>query len=316
MNDAAAEKVVPVGMTAGRLLREARQAQGLHIAALASAIKVAPRKLELLESDRFDELPDATFTRALAQTVCRSLKIDAAPVLALLPGRQGSRLGQGSDGLNAPFRERPGRPEPSDWSNLARPAIWGPLLLLLAAAGVYLIPHRWLGAGSTQSRAAGDLAAAAPSAAMPAAAAVASGVAQADPPVAAASDVAGTTAAAAPASEASGAAAANAESASADAASPTFASTTVTNPTAAAPSAAPGLLQLHVSAQSWVEVIDARGQSLLSRLIQPGESVDLDGAPPLKVKIGNAAATEVVFRGQSVELASHTRDNLARLELK
>ena len=80
--------------TAGRLLREARQAQGLHIAALASAIKVAPRKLELLEADRLDELPDATFTRALAQTVCRSLKIDAAPILALLPPPSGHRLEQ------------------------------------------------------------------------------------------------------------------------------------------------------------------------------------------------------------------------------
>ena len=67
--------------SAGRLLREAREKQGLHIAALAAAIKVAPKKLELLESDRFDALPDATFTRALAQTVCRALKIDPAPVL-------------------------------------------------------------------------------------------------------------------------------------------------------------------------------------------------------------------------------------------
>ena len=67
--------------SAGALLRQARQAQGLHIAALAAAIKVTPRKLELLEADRYDELPDATFVRALAQTVCRSLKIDAAPVL-------------------------------------------------------------------------------------------------------------------------------------------------------------------------------------------------------------------------------------------
>jgi cytoskeleton protein RodZ len=57
--------------TAGRLLREARERQGLHIAALAASIKVAQKKLELLEADRFDALPDATFTRALAQTVCR-----------------------------------------------------------------------------------------------------------------------------------------------------------------------------------------------------------------------------------------------------
>ena len=77
------------GSGAGALLRAARERQGLHIAALAAAIKVSQRKLEALEADRFDELPDATFTRALAQTVCRQLKIDPKPVLERLPlGRQ------------------------------------------------------------------------------------------------------------------------------------------------------------------------------------------------------------------------------------
>jgi cytoskeleton protein RodZ len=56
--------------SAGRLLREARERQGLHIAVLAASIKVTSKKLELLEADCFDALPDATFTRALAQTVC------------------------------------------------------------------------------------------------------------------------------------------------------------------------------------------------------------------------------------------------------
>src|SRR5688500_5851649 len=42
--------------TAGSLLRAARQAQGLHIAALAATIKVSHRKLEFLEADRLDEL--------------------------------------------------------------------------------------------------------------------------------------------------------------------------------------------------------------------------------------------------------------------
>ena len=48
-------------VTAGRLLREAREAAGLHIASLAVSLKVPVRKLELLEADRFDELPDAVF---------------------------------------------------------------------------------------------------------------------------------------------------------------------------------------------------------------------------------------------------------------
>src|ERR1700740_3391776 len=90
--------------SAGALLRQARQAQGLHIAALSAAIKVTPRKLELLEADQFDQLPDATFTRALAQTVCRALKIDAAPVLALLPRPHGNRLGDVREGLNNQLR--------------------------------------------------------------------------------------------------------------------------------------------------------------------------------------------------------------------
>src|SRR5689334_24448147 len=92
--------------SAGRLLREARERQGLHIAALAAAIKVPPHKLEMLEADRFDALPDATFTRALAQTVCRALKIDPAGVLVLLPPTSaGHRLEHVGGGLNAPFRE-------------------------------------------------------------------------------------------------------------------------------------------------------------------------------------------------------------------
>jgi cytoskeleton protein RodZ len=83
----------------------------------------------------------------------------------------------------------------------------------------------------------------------------------------------------------------------------------------ASAAAVAGILQLRCTEESWVEVRDARGQSLLSRNVQPGESVGLDGALPLRVTIGNAAATQLAFRGQPVNLASRTRDNVARLEL-
>ena len=42
-------------MTAGALLRAAREASGLHIAALAVAMKVPVKKLEALEADRRSE---------------------------------------------------------------------------------------------------------------------------------------------------------------------------------------------------------------------------------------------------------------------
>jgi cytoskeleton protein RodZ len=67
---------------------------------------------------------------------------------------------------------------------------------------------------------------------------------------------------------------------------------------------------------SWVEVTDAGGRSLIARTLAAGEAVGLDGEFPLRVKIGNAAATEVQLRGQRVDLAAATRDNIARLELK
>ena len=85
--------------------------------------------------------------------------------------------------------------------------------------------------------------------------------------------------------------------------------------TAVAPTLA-GVLQLRTTAPSWVEVVDASGQAIVGRLVQPGEALSLDGAMPFKLRIGNATGTQVLFRGQPVPLAPYTRDNVARFELK
>ena len=276
--------------TAGALLRRARQAQGLHIAALAASIKVVPRKLELLEADRFDELPDPTFTRALAHTVCRALKVDPAPILALLPPPKGHRLEHVSEGLNTPFRERPGRLEPKEWAGATSPLLWLALVLVIGAATIYLIPAGWLPSrlpGLTRAPVNPTVVTTVPAAAtaaLPAPQAVASGVL--------------APAAAVPA-EAS------------------LAQTPVATETeAVAAASAAGVLQMRATAPSWVDVTDARGQSLLTRVLQPGENVGLDGVLPLKVRIGNASGTQVTFRGQALELAAFTRDNVAQLHLK
>ena len=276
--------------SAGGMLRQARQAQGLHIAALAAAIKVSPRKLELLESDQFDQLPDATFTRALAQTVCRSLKIDAAPVLALMPPPRGHRLEEISEGLNTPFRERPGRLVPGEWVSLSSPLLWLAALLLLGALVVYFMPAAWLPAARER------LSAETRSVVVPAVVSEAASAVVAAAPVLATSTVVETVVSPAPEPAASGGVA--------------------EVPASAFEAAAAGVLQLHANERSWVEVTDARGKSLISRLVEAGEDVGLDGVMPLKVRIGNAGATKVVFRGQPLELGAFTRDNVARLELK
>jgi cytoskeleton protein RodZ len=298
----ASVSVDDAALTAGGMLRAARERQGVHIAVLAAAIKVSPRKLDALEGDRFQELPDATFTRALAQTVCRALKIDAQPVLAKLPSSGPAPLDQVSSGLNTPFRERPGRMDAAT-ALPRRPLIWAGVALLVAAGALLVLPVQdwnW----SLASLSAGPAPAAA------------------------------TTPAAATATAPAGATAASAVApAVADAAAPTASGVAVASLPASAPPTAPVIETVHsappaeaaVAARgatltttdpSWIEVIDGGGQTVFSRVVQPGEAVNLDGALPLRMKIGNARATQLVFRGQPVDLETFTRDNVARVELK
>ena len=309
---ASAAPAAPKATTAGGLLRQARQAQGLHIAALAATIKVVPRKLELLESDQYDKLPDATFTRALAQAVCRTLKVDAKPVLALLPPLNGHRLEQVSEGLKTPFRERPGHFVPRDWAGVTSPALWIAVLLVVGAVLLYALPAGWL---PLPTKAASDAgAAAAASAPFAASAGEAEGqrnaAAMGDAMTAGPESATPSVLAGEPAVPASLPSAVPGAAQGAAAISPA-----ISVPASAPPSAA-GVLQIRTTAQSWVGVVDARGTALLGRMVLPGEAVGFDGPLPLKVRIGNASATALVFRGQPVELAPFTIGNVARLELK
>ena len=67
--------------SAGGMIRNARQAQGIDLASLAAMLKIPLRRLEALENGRHEELQGPTFERALAQAACRVLKIDPKPVL-------------------------------------------------------------------------------------------------------------------------------------------------------------------------------------------------------------------------------------------
>jgi cytoskeleton protein RodZ len=289
--------------SAGALLRAAREREGLHLAVLAATIKVTPAKLQALEQDRYDELPNATFTRALAQSVCRSLKIDPRPVLALLPQVEAPPL-EGSVGrLNAPFQERSSRRDGQGLTLASKPMFWAGGLLLLAAVVVGLLPS--------------DLFESAPALpAMPAASApavAASVPAVAPPPTSMPSAAAPASAAPPP----GGAAAAESPRADAPAvAAMPPASSPVPDVRAAAAPPAAGLLGLRATADSWIEVVDAQEQVVFSRVLRAGESTAVDGRPPLRVRIGNAGATEVTFRGQPVDLAPYTRVNVARLDLR
>ena len=133
-------EVAADGMTAGMLLRRAREAAGLHVATLAVSLKVPVRKLEALEEDKYDQLSDAVFVRALASSVCRTLKIDPQPVLERLPQSAAPRLVQDREGINAPFRAPGDGPKPSWLEALTRPTSLAVAALLLGALVIALLP--------------------------------------------------------------------------------------------------------------------------------------------------------------------------------
>jgi cytoskeleton protein RodZ len=312
--------------TAGALLRAARQAQGLHVAALATTLKVPPRKLEALESDRYDEFQGATFVRALAQAACRALKIDPGPVLERLPELDSGALSQLERGLNAPFRERGARRESAEMPAASSAVLLVVVALILGTLAFMFWPANWHLPSLTSVTAPPTSAADTPPVEtgaplnVPGAPVGAASVAESAFP-ASALPTAGLPAAQLPGQagvsstvppQPASAAGARGAASAPGAVSPAPA------PVASTALAAPGgtMLQLQAHKPSWIEVVDGRSQVLLARTLAAGEAVGFDGVLPLRVKIGNVAGTEVSFRGRPVDLAPQTRDNVARLELK
>ncbi len=302
-------KAGPGVVTAGAWLREAREKQALQIAAVAAMLKVPQAKLEALEADRWQDLTDMTFVRALAKAVCRTLKLDATEVLALLP-RGGERELDVSKGINTPFRERGGRDEGLSLSLLQRPLVWGPVLMLLAAAAVYWLPNNLLAPSPVSSVAVGP--AALPASEAPVEAAASDAV-TAEPLAQAASAVPVP----APAPMAAVPVVAAAASAVVAAAAPAPKPVAAATETASTPAPVGDVLpvKIHIKTESWISVTDARGQVLISKLVQPGEDPELVGQLPLKVTIGNVAGTELSLRGSRIDLAARSKDNVARIEL-
>lgn len=282
-----------VALTAGQLLRNAREAAGLHVAALAVSMKIPVKKLEALEADRLDLLHDAVFVRALASSVCRTLKIDAAPVLSRLPGNMAPRLKPDERGINAPFRA-PGKGVRTSLSNLlSKPAalIVGALLfgaLLVAFFPDIKVPES-LSDATGSNLPAENVAPPVSQSAVTAEPKVQPELLVASSPVIAVQEQA--PAVLQTASE--------------------VVSRVVTN----VPEST-GLVVFKARGPSWVKVVDANGVIQLSKTLSEGETATASGAIPLSVVVGRVDVTDVEIRGKAFSLASVARENVARFEVK
>ncbi len=321
-------------VSAGMLLRHARETAGLHIAALAVALKVPVKKLEALEMDRHDLLPDTVFVRALASSVCRTLKIDAAPVLVLLPQAVVPSYRQAPLVAPASFSAYPSSARPLKRTSLSGPALMAGLLLVVGAVALVFLPAIKDAVASFKARSLqggsifGVVTNSTASLFARSADAETSAV-----PVSADIDVLVASARATDSN--SSATSANspvalplpppvkpltlqvAGSVARPAAAVSLPPATSSPAIAVEQSAADRLVTFSAATQSsWVKVTDAKGAVVLSRTIAPGEAVSAAGALPLSVVVGRADATRVQVRGQAFDLATYSRENVARFEVK
>lgn len=303
----------------GGALRTARESQGLSMQDIASRLRLGPRQIEALETDNFTALPEPTIVRGFIRNYAKQLKINAEPLLdaynVLVPGSDLHRLivkPSANMKMTGHKKLKPGRY----------------LLVVLAALlgfGFWLFyqsyiqkPHpnalseSVIGDGvdiqgvNTESAVSTEPL---PEAALPAA--------EREAALQTSTEL---TLPAAPSADAT--------LIPADANLSNTATTNATLPTpvvpvepAVLPPAAPNpngvtKLEFNATQETWINVVDASGREIYNKIIFAGSRETIDVTPPVNVTVGNAGATSLSMGGKPVDLAPHSRQNVAHIKLE
>jgi cytoskeleton protein RodZ len=308
------------GLPGVQLLAE-RRAQGLSLGDVARQLKLSVRQVEALERDEYAAFPGPVFVRGFLRNYAKLLQLDPEALVAraAIAAGPGSHAAASMPPTPVPLQEsRSGRRSRFGFGTLTL----GLVLLIVVAAAIY---------DARNKPAPVSLA---PASAVPGGQAHSPQHADSPPPSAPGTSVA-------PAAVAPGAAVAPAATdapAAPDATAgvaPAAATTTTAPASTAAPTAAPGAapaaapptpasppaagvaeIKLNFDDESWVEVKDGTGAVIFSRLNPAGAEQVVTGAAPLDVVIGNARSVRLSYRNKPVDLAPHTRVDVARVRLE
>lgn len=290
----------------GEQLRLARESRGMQIVDIAQMLKLGQRQVEALEGGDWNGLPGHTFIRGFVRNYARLMQLDPAPMMAQLDRileKPVSSLGMQDTGP-APMPDASG----SGVSRRDRQVMLiGVGLVVLAALAYTLMPADLSALRTTVQSLLDSLAKkeVAEQLAPPAAPAAQSAVGNEPvfPPGATPQQVmypqvlapAETTAAAAPSAQAGEGVAPGQASVSA---------------------ALPPQLRFLFDKDSWIEVRDRDNKVVFSQRLTAGTEQAVSGQGPLSLTIGYAPGVRLFWRGQPVDLAPHTKGDVARLVLE
>ena len=289
------------GNEASAALKDARLSQGIDIATLASLLKVPAHKLQALEQGRFEKLPDPVFTRALASSMCRILKLDPAPVLRQLPPITTFKAIPQNRGINTPFRARVSSQAVPVRHQLSIPAIWLGLVLLASALVLFFLPSiepefSWLRHAKQVVGSPFQVAQLTPGAITVVTPVSGSDRLQAGiENFASGNPVASEIAVLAPG----------------PATLPTPPLLTDTIAAASKPT-----VTFRAKSTSNVKVTDGGDTIVFDRVLRSGESASLSGLLPLSIVVSRASAVQVQVRGEAFDLGVVSKNNVARFEVK
>lgn len=282
---------------AGDGLRRTREAQGLSISEVAHALKLNPRQIEALEAGRFDLLPGYAFTRGFLRNYARLLKIDPAPFLAQLKQPEAD-----ANVELAPSSNAQGEMPEIGRGRFRRSVIPG-ILAALALLGVVVAGWYY---DTLRSKPTEELAASLPT--------PVEVVPQSEPAPS------GETVTPVPVGPI---VAAPAEGAPAPLAAPTppamanEAATVATPAAVEVPKTADGVdrLVFEFTQDAWVEIKDASGKIIFSRLGKAGSREQVEARAPFSLVVGNARYVKLERNGTPVNLNASTKVTVARLKL-
>jgi cytoskeleton protein RodZ len=302
----------------GARLRAARLANGLELDRVAAQLHIQPHQVEALEQDNYDAFAARVFVRGYVRNYARLVNLSADAMLAMFdavyPDPERSRELR---------RVGTHRPQVGSGHGVVRMVSWALLLGILALFLVWWAGYLELngGSGDTDTSAPITTEGSAPQQLPGLPLDESTGQLPLPPAPTQADEVEQDAVSAEQAESDSAVQMTGSAVAPADETSPSAA--VADQPAALAPDSEPPAVPaqaqpevvLSLTGPCWVQIRDSSNDFKLIGEFKAGTRRVLEGTPPYRILLGNASVAELTVNGQVVDLAPHTRGQVARFSL-